>query len=175
MAGKSAGSGSTASQAIISIVESAANTLTFKRLESGLAPLEKVGWILHKILWRLNSGDFALFNGTTDTLELGLVMSNSLTTVSDADPAVISRKVLIRTDLGTAASGNFYNTEMETDFSTLPGGGILILPNPLYGSIQGTGLSGAAGAVIRLFFSPVEMSSDDYFNLVQSRQILVNS
>lgn len=175
MASKSAGAGMTASQAIISMVESAANTLTFKRLESGLAPLEKVGWILHKVMWRLNTGDLALFNGTTDSLELGIVMSNSITSVSDADPAVLARKVLVRTDLGAAASGFFTNTEFETDYSTLPGGGILILPTPLYGCIQGSGLSGAAGAVIRLFFSPVEMSSDDYFNLVQSRQILVNS
>lgn len=163
------------SQTIISMTESAAGTLTFTRLETGIAPLERIGWVLHKIIWRIATGTFALMTTAGDSVELGVTISDNMSSLADTNPAVLKRRNVLRADWGTAGSGQLVDPEFVDDFSMLPGGGLLMLPNPVYGAIQGSGLASAATAVARLYFSQIQMSQDDYFNLVQSRQVLVNS
>lgn len=163
------------SQALLSPTESGANTLTFEKLETGLSVYDKVGWIIARIEWSLSSATLALFNGTTDVLNVALTMSNNLSSLSVDDPANIIMRRWQRTDLGTAASGWIKPLLHVDDFSTLPGGGLLTLPSPLYGAILGQGLSGAAECFIRLFFQAVELSESDYFNLIQARQLLIST
>lgn len=159
----------------IQVTESAANTLTFQRLATGIAPAERIGWVLAKFQMLIGAGEWAKFNSSGDALTIALTVSNQLTALSFNDPAIMDLIEVSRIDLGTAASGLFVHGMIEHDFSTLPGGGLLMLPNPVYLGIKGTGLSAAASCVARLYFQTVEMSDSDYFNLVQSRQILVNS
>lgn len=163
------------SQAVFNVTESAANTLTFEKLETGLSVYDKIGWVIQRIEWRLSSAVPALFNSAGDTLSMGLTITNSLTSLGDENPACLTIKRLLRTDYGAAATGIFMPMDYVTDFTTLSGGGILTLPNPLYMGLQGGGLSGAATVVTRIYFKAIELSDTDYFNLVQSRQLLIST
>jgi len=174
MANKSI-AGAFASQAVLEVTESAANTLTFQKLETGLSVYDKIGWVLNRVEFRLGSGVPALFNASADVLQMALTMSNSLTALADNDPAIYTNLMLYRIDYGTAATGVLAENLYAQDFGMLPQGGILILPNPLYLGVKGTSLTAAASVVARIYYSAIELSDTDYFNLVQSRQLLINS
>lgn len=174
MAGKNL-SGNYCSQAVLTTTESSAGTLTFQKIETGLSVYDKIGWVINKIKWFLGTSTLQQFNGTNDLLTMALTMSNQLTALAQNNPAIVAAKWLQRTDLGTAASGDFHQLDIEDDFSTLPGGGLLILPNPIYLAVIGTSLAAAVTVTARLFYQAIELTDADFTNLVQARQLLISS
>lgn len=160
-------------QAILQVTETGANTLTFDKLETGVSVYDKVGWVITRAEWRLSGSTLALFNGTGDILTTGLAASNNSSTIADNDPAFYVVRKWLRLDFGTAASASIFSPIYVDDYSTLPGGGLLVLPNPLYIAAQGSGLTGASTVTCRIFFQSVDLGPDDYTNLVQARQLLL--
>lgn len=163
------------SQAVFDVTESAANTLTFEKLTTGLSVYDKIGWVICMIKYSLGGSSRAQFNGTGDILTAGLTMTNSLSSLADNDPSIYDLIRIQRTDFGTAANAVLEPLEFVHDYSKLPGGGLLVLPEPLYSGIAGSGLAGACQIVTRIFFQPVELTDQDYFNLVQARQLLIST
>lgn len=157
------------------LLETAANTLTFDKVETGMSVYDQIGWVLSRVEYRLTANTRSLFNGTGDNLSIALVSTNTLTLLGDANPAIYALRSFTRIDFGTAASATLESNTYVDDYSGLPGGGLLLLPNPLYGAIVGTGLSGPAFVSVILYVQPVQLDKDDYFNLVQARQLLINS
>lgn len=162
-------------QAVIGVTESGANTLTFAKLETGLSVYDKVGWVLNRVEWRPSLTAYSQFNSSGDSLTLALTASSNLSGLSDGDPAIYAIQRFLRVDLGTPASGAVIPIGEEDDYSTFPGGGILVLPNPLYLAALGSGLAAATTSIVRIWYTAIDMADADYFNLVQGRQILINS
>lgn len=167
--------GDYAGLALLTGVESAMNTLTYVKLESGISIYDHVGWVLSRIEWRLTGGTLALFNASGDALSAALTMSDKMTSLVDDDPAIYVKRAWTRLDFGTAANARIESTTWVDDFSTLPGGGLLVLPTPLFLGLQGSSLTGAATVYAKMFYKAIDMQDQDYFNLVQARQLLVNS
>lgn len=163
------------SQAVFDVNESAANTLTFEKLTTGLSVYDKIGWVICMVKYSLGGSTRAAFNGTGDILSAGLTMTNSLTSLGDNDPSIYDIIRIQRTDFGTAANAYLEPLEFIHDYSMLPGGGLLVLPEPLYCGIAGSSLAAAAQVVTRIYFQPVELNDQDYFNLVQARQLLIST
>jgi len=159
--------------AVFTVTESAANTLTFEKLETGMSIYDKVGWVVQRVEFT-SIGVQALMNGSGDYVVAALTMSNQMTDISSENPAVILSVAKQRVDFGTAASGMMVNEPSFLDYTTLAGGGILVLPNPLYLGVKGTGLTGASTFQMKVYFQAVTLTDADYFNLVQARQILVS-
>lgn len=160
--------------AVFSLAESGANTLTYEGIQTGLSIYDHIGWVIGRVEWRLGPTTMALFNASGDYLTAALTMSNNLTALVDTDPQVICIRRWDRLDFGTAASGSITPNLLADDYTGLPGGGLLVLPNPIWGAIVGNGLTGAAGCTIKIFFRPIPLKDADYFNLVQARQLLVS-
>jgi len=163
------------SQAVFYVAESAANTLTFEKLETGLSVYDKIGWVVQRVEWMLSPASYSFFNGANDYINLALTITNSLTALGDENPAIIAIERYIRNDFGTAANAQLWAPKIVQDFTGLSGGGLLTLPNPIYCGVQGSGLSAAAAVICRLYFKAIELSDTDYFNLVQSRQLLIST
>lgn len=156
----------------ISVTESAANTLTFKKLETGVSVTEKVAWIISRIEW-FTSTLATVFDTTSDKLDMALVASNSVSDISDlTNPAVIALLEILRQDYGTAASGGIALRPFITDFTNIPGGGLLVPPTPLYLATKGTGLASASNTTIRGYYTAITLSVDEYWGLVQARRII---
>lgn len=172
---KASALGEYAAQAIITPTESASNTLTFEKLEAGISIYDRVGWVINRIETRITAATLALFNGTGDFLSVALTASNQITSLNEDNPSVYAMRRWVRLDFGTAASASIGQQTFVDDYSTLPGGGLLVLPTPLYAGIVGSGLTGPASAYVKLFFKAIELSAEDYFNLTQTRQLLINS
>jgi len=153
---------------------SAANTLTYETLQTGLSPKDRIGWVIQRVEVQLAGGTLGLFNSTADTLQFGLVQNNTLTTLSQENPQVKYTRKLERIDYGIAASGFIADMTYFDDFSGLSGGGILIVPQPLYGFITSTGLSAAATVALKVYIKEIQLSDSDYFNIVQNTQIMLS-
>lgn len=162
-----------ANRAVITVTESAANTLTFAKLETGVSIFDKVAWIVHRVDWYMGSTTYGLFNTTADYLKMALVSSNTLSDLAITTQGVLAFRRLLRVDLGTAASGMYMGDPLLTDdFSKLPQGGLIIPPAPLYAAAYGNGLSGASTTFIQLWYSVLEMKPEDYWDLVESTRVL---
>lgn len=152
--------------AFASVTLSAANTLTFSLISMGVGIFQRAGMILHRISWMPSVATIQEMAAANDALTFALTSTNRITTIGDpTDPAQISVMRLV---------GHGVNVEptlqpFVQDFTMLPGGGRLLVPNPLY--IAGYSVNFANPAVIRaqLDFTFVELTDADYLELVQSQ------
>lgn len=161
-----------ANMAVIGCTESAANTLTFKKLETGISLFEKMAWIIHRVEYFYNVVTAAQFNADADSLVIALTTTDQLSSLAIYNNAIIDLAVLQRTDFGTPATGWLTHKPIYKDFSSLPGGGLIVPPNPLYLGAQGTSLAAASVTFARLFYTNYELSADEYWELVESRRLV---
>lgn len=161
-----------ANYAIISVVESAANTLTFKKLETGISLNEKVAWILNRVEYVVALVQAAEFNADGDSLYYGLSVSNSFSSPGITENTIIDYNAVTRVDLGAAAVGMFIDRVKVKDFSSLPGGGILVPPTPLYLYAKGDSLVSANQVTARLHYTLKTLKVDEYWELVEARRVL---
>lgn len=162
-----------ANVAAIGVEESAPNTLTMFKFAFPFSIMDKMALVINRMEYWLSTP--AVMNGDGDSLFMGVIASSVIT-----DPAVQSDPVLVdsvkwqRNDFGAAASGFLWHAPLVKDFSSMPGNGILVAPNPLYAFIKGGGLSAAASGWVKLFYTYMELSTDEYWQLVESRRIISN-
>lgn len=158
--------------ATISTTESAANTLTFKKLETGISLQDKVAWVISRIEYFTSDMNNTVFNATDDILSFGLSVGNTFSSPTLTEPTILDLVYVYRRDFGTAATGGFQTMPIVKDFSDLPGGGILLAPVPLYGFIKGSGLTAAATIVARINYTLMPLAVDQYWQLVESRRVI---
>jgi len=173
MATQSKVAGNFANQAAVLITESAANTQTSSKFAFPFSIMDKMGLIISRIEYFFNSP--GVLDSANDSTVLGLTIASTVTDLtSAADPLIIDTCNMQRIDTGTAASASLIIKPYSKDLSQLPGGGILVAPNPLYGMIKSSGASGAAAGWVRLFYTYIEMQPDEYWALVESRRIITS-
>lgn len=161
-----------ANLAVITVTESAANTLTFKKLETGISLNEKVAWIVNRVEYLVNSILAAQFNGDGDTLKFGLSVTNAFSAANFDEASILNLNQIQRNDYGAAATGGISKMPMLQDFSTLPAGGIIVPPTPLYLFAVGTGLVSASTVIARVWYTLLPLSVDQYWELVEARRVL---
>lgn len=151
------------------ITESAANTLTFSELQTGLNIFDKVGLLVNRIEWDVNDvlDEVA---GSGDGVNLGLSASNAWSTVSLTERSVIQVVRQRRKDMGTPATAEYLEEILTYDFSELPGGGLLITPRPLYAFVQGVSLANPVTVTFRMYFTVIQLKGEEYFELLEARQ-----
>lgn len=172
MAGKSL-SDAYSNLAAIGFTMSAANTLTFEKFDFPVSVMDKVGLLISRIeyffmvLAELNSsGDYAVGAIT--------VSRNTPSLIDIEDPTLIDSARVMRFDLGAAASGFFYDEPIIRDLSTLPGGGLLVAPNPLYVAMNSVGAANPMALSVRMYYTLKELKPDEYWQLVESRRIVTD-
>jgi len=160
--------------AVISVTESALNTLTFKKLETGISLFEKVAWVIHRIEYLITAASYGYFDAAGDTLEIALAATDQMSSLSITNAAVIDYQYIARLALGAAATGLFMESPLVRDLSTLPMGGVIVPPNPLYLGVKGTSLTAATTVTARFFYTTYPLSPDDYWELVEARRIIAS-
>jgi hypothetical protein len=161
-----------ANYAIVYAEEPSANHLTFKKLETGISLNEKVAWVINRIEYFVGGLNEAIFNTDTDALNYGLSVSNSFSTASHREDTIIDFNIVQRLDYGTPANSNLFVRPQVKDLASMPGGGIIVPPVPLYLFIQGSGLAYADSVTARIHYTLMELALEDYWQLVESRRVL---
>ena len=159
-------------QAFLSVTESAANTLTFAKLETGVSIYEKVGWLISRVDWFLSSLTAGVLDTTGDVLKYGISVMDSLATVGLGLSAVVDFNSIQRFDFGVAASGFIFHSPVTKSFADLPGGGLLLPPNPIYVWAEGVGLVGAQTIQVRMFYTVKQLKTEDFWELVEQRRMI---
>ena len=158
-------------QAYLRVTESGANTLTFAKLETGVSIYEKVGWLIHRLDYFFTT-PVAQFGAEGDTLWFGISVMDSLATVTLQQAAVVDMNSAARRDFGVAASGFMRRLPFTKTFADLPGGGLLVPPNPIYIFAQGVALTGAQVVEARMFYTVKTLKTEDFWELVEQRRMI---
>lgn len=160
-----------ANVAALDITESAANTLTVAKFAFPFSIMDKMGLLISRIEYEFANLSAALA-ASADQLLAGIATQDTVDLTSPTASSLVDVMKISRLDLGAAATGIVYWQPVVKDFSTLPGGGILVAPNPLYGALMGVS-AGAAGRVkLRMYYTYMELATDEYWQLVESRRII---
>lgn len=153
------------------VTEAAANTLTFAQIQTGYGSLQKTGWVLHKLEYYISAATLDLLQADDDILQIALVTSNLVTTLSLADASLVD---LLELGLAvyTSVGVSWHIKPIIRDFTTLPGGGKLILPYPLWLGIRGTSLGAACTGALRMYFTERDLKDSEWMDLVQQTRLL---
>lgn len=161
---KTAGAELFANRALTTMTMSAANTLTYSQVRFTTGLVEKVALVIHRIDFIPTGTSVREIVAATDSMTLAFTMSNAMTTLYAWDPRVLA--MIEVTGIGVAVER--YLTPLSMDFSSFPGGGILIPPNPIYLAMTTSGAAAASAANACMWFSYRQLTDADYLELIQS-------
>lgn len=153
------------------VLESAANTQTALKFAFPFSIMDKMALIIQRIEYIMQG--LGQLNSTLDYTIAAITAGSVLADMRvQTDPLMVDSVMYTRLDIGAAASGSIMRQPFIKDFTNLPGGGLLVAPNPLYGMVQASGAGGVTSCWFRLFYTYIEMNTDEYWQLVESRRII---
>lgn len=153
------------------VTESGASTLTFAEIPTNVDVFTKRAWILHRLEWYTNPDNRSLLLASDDAIKIALTSSDKLTALGLDTAGVIDLlelDVVFKTAVGIAP----FEQPLKRDFTELPGGGLIIAPRPLYIAVQGVSIAAAVTASVRGYFTSVDLSADEYIELVDFYRIV---
>lgn len=160
-----------ANVAALKVTESAANTQTSTKFSFPFSIMDKMGILISRIEYDLQSMGWS--GASSDRLRAGLIASATVADPDDpADPLIVDMTKWFTFYMGAAASGIVFNSTTVKDFTNLPGGGLLVAPNPLYAMVHGLSAAAAGTVTFRLYYTYMELATDEYWQLVESRRII---
>lgn len=157
-------------RAVISVTESGTNTLTFGRLTTGISTFSRQAFLIHRVMWYF--ADRHELVADDDYVQAALSTSNKFTGIGLDDPSVIITREWHSNYSGTPANQWHYQVPDTDDFSTLPGGGILVPANPIFLAVTGSSMTGAVTVTIRIDFTVIELKADEFIELVESLRMI---
>lgn len=157
--------------AAVLVAETAAGTLATEKFAFPFSIMDKMGLLIQRLEYFPAS--LQQLNSSTDEVRMALLTRAAVTDVTaQNDPAVVDTVTFTRLDLGTAASGLLFSRPITRDFTTLAGGGLLVAPGSLYAGIQSFGAGGVMSCWLRMYYTYMQLSADEYWQLVESRNVV---
>lgn len=157
--------------AALQVIQDVANTDKFTNFSFPFSIMDKVGLLIHRVEYQV--GSLQELVQANDTAEVGIAVAKTLADPMDVtDPMLVDYHVVIIALNGVAASGAYRDAVFIKDFSNLPGGGILVPPNPLYAFIHTAGAGGVMNVRTRMYFTYTQLADADYWQLVESRRVV---
>lgn len=148
-----------------------ADTARFVKFDFPFSIMDKVGLLLNRIEYIIGAQNFLDTSG--DWAIAGLCCAATVADCEDTrDPLIVDQHRVTRYDHGTAGSAILVNEPFMKDFSGLPGGGILVPPNPFYAFLDSNGAGGLLTVRIRVYYQYMELATEDYWQLVESRRVV---
>ncbi len=158
--------------AALQVTESAANTQTAAKFAFPFSIMDKMALIISRIEYMIGNLS-AGFNSSADYTTIAITTNATLANIENqADPMLIDSVRYSRLDYGAAASGMLITQPYQKDLSALPSAGILVAPSPLYAMIQSVGAASAMNCWVRLYYTYIELNTDEYWQLVESRRVI---
>jgi hypothetical protein len=157
--------------AALHVTQTVANTDVYVNFNFPFSIQDKVALLIHRIEYQ--PGSLNQLNTAEDAIEAGISCAKVLDDPMDiTDPMLIDYHVVLRHDLGAAASGILRDATFIKDFSNLPGGGILTPPNPLYAFVHTVAAAAVMACRIRMYYTYFALADAEYWQLVESRRIV---
>jgi len=156
----------------ISVAETAANTLTFAGLSVFSNVLAQKGMVISRIEYLLSNTSMSYLEDDNDALMVGLSGDDGLSSIDLDDPSVYDIINIMMVSSGTPGTIIRNLVPIVKDFSQMPGGGLLVPADRVYGYIQGTSLAGGGSVRIRFWYRIIDFTAQEYLELAQSLRVL---
>jgi len=148
---------------LASVTETGASTLTFTQLPQITTLMEKKAYLISRIEYQFDSG---LFVAAGDGIMFGVSMQNTFTGPNITTPSIIDFTRIV----GKGAPVEVYDEIRDTDFSTLPGGGLLVPTRPMFLWAEGASIAVAQTIRMRMYFTVADLNPSEYWDLVEAMQ-----
>lgn len=149
------------------------------KIDFGLSIQDKVGILIRRVEFDIWCIPLRALAGDNDYLIFG-ISAWPPATVTEAEepnnPAWVIRREIKLHNMGGAANVEqwLYRPTLDVDLSGMPGGGLIVPPSTLYAVICGS--IHASGQPIkmdtRMFFTVETLTTEDYWQLVESRRMI---
>ncbi len=159
-------------KAFAAVTMSAANTLTFSEINTGMAMFEKIAWVIHRIQYFPSMASIQELLANTDFLQMAVVGNSNMVSLSLRDQAVYDYHEMLAVVSGTPATGFILTRPVVKEFMGLPGGGLLVPPRPIYIAMDSGGFGAAGVCNARIEFTYKKLKADEYWELVEATRII---
>lgn len=103
-------------------------------------------------------------------MRFALTSSSDITNIGSGNVEVLDRARILRHDGGTAGTMVLNDFLPVNDYTSMPSGGLLIPPKPLYLAMNTSGLASPAEVTCRIYFTIIELQDAQYLELLQTRR-----
>lgn len=159
-------------KARLAVTMSAADTISFNELVTGVSFYDNVAWIVHRIEYTISVTSVGLMTASGDLIELGVTTRDTLVSLATNQSEVIDTVGLFRMDMGAAASGVLLSRPLIHDFTALPGGGLVIPAESLFAAMDSSGLAAAANGTIVVWFTYLPVTDANYLDLLNAFRVI---
>jgi len=156
-------------KAIQRVTQAAINTLVFQEINFAAGVFQRIALVIHRITYTPGSGMWSDLLTGSDLFRGGITVSNGIVDLARTHPELIDQVEYVGFVSGTPASGEIVRGNVMNDFTSMPGGGILIPASPVYVAIYTSGFASVANMDVQIDFTFKELADADYIELIQSR------
>lgn len=155
----------------------AGGALTITEIPTNVNVFSRTAFIIHKLEYIFNYASIDAIVAAADQICVGLVSSINVASILDNiawvhDPSVIDVCEVAASLYGAAANMILREGPKIHDFSSMPGGGLLVSARPLYMAIQANSIAGAVQCFVRGWYTQIEMKDDEFIELVDYFRIM---
>ncbi|MBA7704048.1 hypothetical protein ES703_112846 [subsurface metagenome] len=150
-------------RALALVTMSAIDTLTFSQIRFAVGIFQGVALVISKVEWFIFDASIRELVAATDSIVVALVTNDNLAQLNPSDQDVIASMHLV----GLGANVELSQAPLITDFSSLPGGGIILPANPLFLAMSTAGAAAASQCRVVIYYTFKTLTDKDYIELVQ--------
>lgn len=160
-----------ANLAAMTVTQTVLNTDVYGSFNFPFSIMDKIGLIISRIEYQptaLNQLD-----ADQDSILCAITVANNVADPHDVtDPRLVDYVSFIKRMDAAPTSSFLEQIPVVKDFSTLPGGGLLVAPNPMYLLVHTGGAAAVMGCRVRFWYTWFTMAPDEYWELVESRRVV---
>jgi len=151
--------------AAATLQQSAANTLTFGEVLTGISLGQGRGMLIDQVDYWVQRDTRQLMTAADDAVHFGWCSSTNVTSLDDyEDRSIIHAGQVIRNDFGVAASA-----QMSTDPQVFQFFPPIILAAPrIYFAVNSIGLAAVGTVKSRVYFRYIDLSSQEYLEIAET-------
>jgi len=152
-------------RSFVDLTQSAANVLTFQQIRFAVGVFQGIGLLLHRIEWFPIGTSIQEIAATSDNFQLALTLRDDLANLDPSNQSILATVVL--QPIGALPLGPVI-TPIISDFSSLPGGGLLIPANPLFLAMDSAGFAAVGRVRIAVYYTFMQLSDREAMELLQT-------
>lgn len=155
-------------RAIQRLTLSAADTLTFTQMRFGAGLFTGTALVIHRVDWYPDETSMNSLAQGSDQLLFAITNRDDIATLSADNMNCLVTKFINTAEAGTPATLNIIPIPLISDFTQLPGGGLIVPSNPLFLAGASTGLGAVMVLDMIMYYTQKELVDADYIELIQS-------
>ncbi len=155
-------------RAFVDITMTAANTLTFQQIQFGVGLFQGVALVLNRIEWYPDRSVMDSLVANSDELKMALTNRDDLSAIDASNQSILAMKQVDPLMVGAVVGIEIVDLPWVSDFSGIPGAGLIIPANPLYVGVYTVGFAAAARIRCILYFTFKTLTDAEYIELIQT-------